>query len=167
MLKKSRYAILLIALLILTGCGNVHNAVKPNTNVAGQYQQATIQPIIVSSTDKKAEVLALHEEWKKLAEDKLRQLLAQKKITETDNAKASIVCHIEAEYGNRALRYFVGFGAGAGHVTVTIEMKDPDGKVLYSGSSKADLAIGVFGGDMKATAKKAIEAAVTEFGAHI
>lgn len=160
-------ALFSLTLLTLSGCGGIHNVVNTSSNTAGQYRQLAVLPVELSSTDTSPQVVALHEEWKKFAADQIQQLLAVKGITAADQGETGIVCHIEVAYGNRALRYFVGFGAGAGHVTVAIEMKGAGGKVLYSGTSKADLAIGAFGGDMKDTVRKTIQAAVKEFGSHL
>jgi hypothetical protein len=121
----------------------------------------------VVSKEQNPDALSLNAQWKTMATDELQSLLVSKNIAASSNGQATVGCRIEVAYGNRALRYFVGFGAGAGHMRVTIELKDSTGTVRYAANSEADLAIGAFGGDMSQVARKTIQAAVKEFAAHL
>lgn len=49
--------------------------------------------------------------------------------------------------GNRALRYLVGFGAGAAKSHIETTLVDLQGKALGTVSTEAVLAMGAFGGD--------------------
>ena len=102
-----------------------------------------------------------------MAIEELQSFFANKKIAVASDAPATVLCRIEVTYGNRALRYFVGFGAGAGHIQVTVELQDKTGRILYATDSKADLAVGVFGGDMAQVVRNTIQAAVKEFGSRL
>jgi hypothetical protein len=56
----------------------------------------------------------------------------------------------ELEPGNRALRYFVGFGAGAAKAQVEINLRDCNAKqVRYKSSDRQVGFMGGFGGDSK------------------
>ena len=56
----------------------------------------------------------------------------------------------ELDPGNRALRYLVGFGAGATKVQVETEIKDSKTKQLYfMAYDRRSAAFGAFGGDSK------------------
>ena len=57
---------------------------------------------------------------------------------------------IDVQYGNRALRYTVGFGAGKGHVRSTLVVDDGAKQEKYRSGADSDLAIGGFGGDIGA-----------------
>lgn len=50
--------------------------------------------------------------------------------------------------GNRALRMFVGFGAGKGKMGFSTELKDKSGKSLGSISTESELKMGFFGGSL-------------------
>jgi len=128
------------------------------------FKQVTLLPVEVSSTEQDPDALDLNEQWKKLATDELQSLLASKNIEVSSHGPATVGCRIEIVYGNGALRYFIGFGAGAGHIQVRVELKDSDGTVRYATASKADLAMGLGGGDMSHVAQNAIQKAVKEFG---
>ena len=71
---------------------------------------------------------------------------------------------IDLAYGNRALRYWVGFGAGKGSVDSVLTVIDPmtrDEKLRVV--AKSDLAIGGFGGDMEKVLKKNIKLLVEQY----
>lgn len=57
----------------------------------------------------------------------------------------------ELDPGNQALRYFVGFGAGAAKVQIETVVKDPQNKQAYfMVSDRRAAAMGAFGGNSKA-----------------
>jgi hypothetical protein len=71
---------------------------------------------------------------------------------------------IDLEYGNRAFRYWLGFGAGKGSVDSRLTVIDPitrDEKL--HAVAESDLAIGGFGGDMENVLKKNIKLLVQQF----
>lgn len=153
--------------LALSACGAVHNRViTPPDNLA-VLKQVTLLPVEVMSKEQNPDALSLNAQWKTMAADELQSLLVSKNLAVSSNGQATVGCRIEVTYGNRAVRYFVGFGAGAGHMRVTIELKDSMGTVRYAANSEADLAVGLFGGDMAQVARKTIQAAVKEFAAQL
>jgi hypothetical protein len=151
----------------LYACGAVHNSVTTQPQNIPALEQVNVLPVEVSSKEQNPDALSLNDQWEKMATDELRSLLDSKKITEAANSDTTVGCRIDVVYGNRALRYFVGFGAGSGHMSVTIELKDKQGTVLYAINSEADLAMGAGGGDMSAVASKTIKEAVKEFGSRL
>lgn len=50
--------------------------------------------------------------------------------------------------GNRALRMFVGFGAGKGTMEIVTSLTDKNGKILGSVTTQASLRMGFFGGSL-------------------
>ena len=154
--------------LTLSACGGVHNVVTKQPSGIDSIKLVTVAPVEVTSKEQNTDALSLNAQWKRMAEDELQSLLTSKKIaTSSNNSQATVVCRINVVYGNRALRYWVGFGAGSGSLTVTIELKDKSGNVQYATDSKADLAVGAFGGDISDVARKAIQTAVKEFGSRL
>lgn len=159
-------AVLIIGFL-LSACGGVHNTVSRQPDAVGVIKTVTILPIEATSKEQNADALALNAEWQAMAETELKTLLNNRKISVTSDAQTSISCRINTVYGSRALRYWVGFGAGKGSLEITIELKDSSGVVKYATVTKADLAIGAFGGSMSKVARKAIQGAVAEFGSRL
>ena len=65
---------------------------------------------------------------------------------------------IDIVYGNRAARYFIGFGAGKGTMRSVLTVKDKaTGKIVYSATGASDLTIGAFGGSMESVIKNGID----------
>jgi len=159
----------LITIMVLScalyACGTVHHRVAAPPQNVSAVKQVKLLPVEVSSKENNPDALALNEQWKKIASNELQALLDVKKITVTDSGEATVGCFIDVVYGSRAMRYLVGFGAGAGHMNVALELKDKQGAVLYATDSKADLGAGAFGGDMSEVARNTIEEAVKKFGA--
>ncbi len=104
-----------------------------------------------------------------MAKYELQSMLASKQIAISPDAQETVLCHIRVKYGNSALRSWVGFGAGEGNLTVTIELKDQNGHVQYATKSKAVLAMSATagGGDMSFVVRKTIRTAIKEFGSRL
>lgn len=156
-----------VVALALSACAGVHSMVMTQPVRIGELKPVTQHPVTVSSKEQTPEALSLNEQWKKMAAEELQSLLVSKNIASSSNGQATVECSIDVVYGNRALRYWVGFGAGSGHIHVTIELKDNSGTVRYATKSDADLSVGVFGGDMSGAVRKTIRAAVKEFGSRL
>ena len=151
----------------LYACGGAHHKIATPPQNIPTLKQVKILSVEVNSEEDSADALSLNEQWKKLATDELQTLLASKSIMVMDDCDLTVGCRIDVAYGNRALRYIVGFGAGKGHMSVIVELKDKHGSVLYATNSEADLAMGAFGGDMSQVAKNTIVEAIKEFGARL
>jgi Domain of unknown function (DUF4410) len=161
-----RASIVFVA-LTLSACGGIHSVVTKQPSGITGIKAVTVAPVEVASHEQNVDAVALNAQLKKVAEDELRSHLASKNIAVSATSQATVVGRINVVYGNRALRYWVGFGAGAGSLTITIELKDRSGNVQYATETKSDLAVGMFGGDMSAVARSAIQAAVKEFGSKL
>lgn len=162
-----RIGVVITAALFLSACGHVHSRATTQPDGLVVVKEVTSVSVDVTSEEQNPDALELNRQWKNMATDELRTMLGSKKIAISDTGDASVECRIEVVYGNRALRYFVGFGAGTGHFRVIVELKNKQGKVLYSTLSEADLSVGAFGGSMSNVAHDAIKAAVKEFGSRL
>ena len=75
---------------------------------------------------------------------------------------------IDMIYGSRVLRGVVGFGAGSGHSTVTINLIDPQSKeIKFSTTEKENLSMGFFGGSMNGVVKRSIQESIQKFVAEL
>ncbi len=59
--------------------------------------------------------------------------------------------------GDRAVRYFVGLGAGEGHVVLVVDVKDPRGATVFHGRLRGYVAAGAFGGSAHDSLKAAAQ----------
>ena len=149
----------------LTACGMAHTSVTTPASNLTAVKQVALRPVQVSSAEQNADAAALNEEFRQMALSELQSLMASKGIVTSPTADSKVGCNIDVTYGNRALRYFVGFGAGAGHVKIHTEMTDGSGAVRYATNTEADLAVGGFGGDMSSVVRDAVRDAMKEFSA--
>lgn len=85
-------------------------------------------------------------EINKKLEAKINEQLKKQNIAFGD--ELIISCEILTyDEGNRALRYFIGFGAGAAKSSALVKLSDKNGKNLGDFSVDASMAMGIFGGD--------------------
>ena len=71
---------------------------------------------------------------------------------------------VDLVYGNRAARYFGGFGAGKGSVDSVLSVMDPSTKVVkFKAVSESDLSMGAFGGDMQSVLKSNIKELIKQY----
>lgn len=78
----------------------------------------------------------------------------------------ALVFSIDANvrYGNRALRWAVGFGAGAGGVASALTVSDEaTGGIVYKATAESDLAMGGAGGDMGSVFRKNLDELLTQY----
>jgi len=102
---------------------------------------------------------------------KLKNIIEEKKykliLTELEsnsNGTLSLKLDIDINYGNKALRYFVGYGAGKGTIHSDLKVIDKaTGKIKFHADSKSELKIGAFGGDMKKVIKKNIDILLNKY----
>ena len=158
-----RLAIILSLSIMVAACGGIQSKVIANNGSAANAKALELAPIQVSSREQTADAQNYNREWEKLAQEELQGMMQDKGITNSTNGEGSIECKIKIVYGNKALRYFVGYGAGSGSVEVTLALRDNAGNVQYATTTNSKLAMGAWGGDMKATAQKTIQAAIDDF----
>lgn len=71
---------------------------------------------------------------------------------------------VDVHYGSRALRYWVGFGAGKGYATITIKGIDKStNEEKYSDETSIELSMGGFGGSVEAMIKNEIAVMIKKF----
>ncbi|GAB1266190.1 hypothetical protein NBRC116493_34730 [Aurantivibrio infirmus] len=169
-------ALLLLASLLtmLVGCGSVHT----RTDIAGesldQYKIAYIVEPKVYSMEEAAETnKALQDKlwsWKSFAQKDLESYFhgnGYKVVFDLPNVYTQEIMMVDLDvnvkYGNRALRYWVGFGAGAGSVDSVLKIMDLEsGEELFKAVAESDLSVGRYGGDVGAVVKKNIQALVNQ-----
>jgi hypothetical protein len=85
-------------------------------------------------------------------------------VTEAPSETGALILEgtiIEYEPGSRALRYFVGFGAGKAFATVQLRAIDKATKEeIFRGNIAAEQAMGVFGGSFDEVIQKLVEESV-------
>lgn len=125
---------LILTTFTILGCGTPHIS---DEYLSVDYTTTKYSSANVSCDD--------GEENKKL-ENYIRTYLQKENIQLGDNLL--IKCKfISYDAGNRALRYWVGFGAGSGHSDISVELFNSENQKVSSFRVKADLSVGAFGGN--------------------
>lgn len=120
----------------------------------GKYQNVEVAPFTAQS-----DVKITPEQLKALTDSVVKELQDTKKFkqvlhegeTPTDPSAPTLKISgevVKFKAGNRAKRYFVGFGAGKSKVIANVKYMDRGtGKMLAEHTSDGDVFMGVFGGD--------------------
>jgi hypothetical protein len=150
----------ILAVIVATtivGCGTPH--LRPQSSAATDLPaSAYIGRVTVSSQEEAAksnvELQAKMQGWETEARWRLLQALTTKGYHVVTEAPAQVSTtliwnlDVDVQYGNRATRYLVGFGAGKGSVHSTLVIDDGAESERYRSGVDSDLDIGVFGGDI-------------------
>jgi len=151
-----RILTVMVATVVL-GCGATHQ--RPQEKFApGLSTGAYIGRVTVTSKEEAAKsneaLQKKMRDWEGFARSRLQEGLTARGyqvVTEPPApGSAALIWNLDVDvrYGNRALRYVVGFGAGKGHVHSALVVQDDAKQTKYRSGADSDLSIGVFGGDI-------------------
>ena len=144
---------------LLYACGTAHVKTDVAAQDLHQYANIFIQDVRVYSNEASAKNNAPLQEklkgWQSYTRGQLETYVNSSKFTlvqSLDDIKVDtllIDLDVNVKYGNRALRWAVGFGAGKGGVDSTLTVKDAKtGEVKYKAYADSDLSGGGAGGDI-------------------
>ena len=144
---------------LLHACGIAHVKTEVVAQDIDQYTNIFIQDVRVYSNEASAKNnVPLQEKlksWESYSRGQIESYINASKFTlvkSLDDTKSDtllIDLDVNVKYGNRALRWAVGFGAGGGGVDSTLTVKDAKtGEVKYRGHADSDLSVGIAGGDI-------------------
>ncbi len=158
----------------VTGCGKAHfKTIKEATDLSA-YNDIYVSNTVISSHEQEENFQALNVEFAQFYKDEVVNAVAQKSQYSLIEAPASSAASLVIEssiniiYGSRALRYWVGFGAGKGSVVINMKLKDAAAsEVMFELESKSDLSVGAFGGSMDKVIKNSIKKIVRQFVAKL
>ena len=154
----------------IAGCGKAHfQTIKEVTDLS-KYNEIYVPNTVVSSDEQKEKLNALNVEFAQLSKNEIVNALTQKSryrlIEELDSSSSPLVVEttIHIVYGSRALRYWVGFGAGKGSVVINMKLKESlSNEIKFELESKSNLSVGLFGGSMDKVIKNSIKKIVSQF----
>ena len=172
-----RLPLLTLFLTGLYGCGVAHVKTQVAAEDWQNYRSAYIKDVRVYSEEAAAvsnEALQTKMAgWQAQSLRQITQFLERSRLNllpeppaQPDNTLA-VEIDTNVRYGNRALRYFVGFGAGKGTVNSTLSVTDAEsGETKFQAESESSLSVGIGGGDMgrvlESNVEKLIEQLNTE-----
>ena len=166
--------VLSLGVVTLSGCGAAHVRTDTASADIHQYEKVFISEVDVHSQEESAqdnaELQANMDEWEIFARGELESYVNDSHyqlLTDPPGAtdKALIInLDIDIVYGSRALRYWVGFGAGKGSVDSVLTVSDNQtGEQKFRAMAESDLSVGGFGGDMEKVLKKNVSELVDQY----
>jgi hypothetical protein len=162
-MKANKFTSRLMAgcVLLLQACGAPHIRPAVMTDDIGQYAEAYIANVEVTSVEQNIDSLEANKRTKDYATQNLEKVIkaAGYKLVAVSTAPAKGVLafnlNFRVVYGSRSARYWGGFGAGKGSVNSTLEIRDSLTKeIKYSVQGASDLSVGGFGGSMEDTIRE-------------
>jgi hypothetical protein len=158
----------------LTGCGKVHVRKEVESSDLDLYKKVYITDVRVYSEEKSAqtnqELQSKIQEWKVFARNEMESYVKGSRYElmstpPTEKEKVLLVdLDIKIAYGNKALRYWVGFGAGSGGVDSKLTVTDNrSGEKKFVAVGESDLSIGAFGGNMEEVIRSNIKNLIAQY----
>lgn len=162
----------LLTIISFYGCSVTH--VQPGVQAPDltSYKAVRIGEVKVYSLEPNAEdnepLQELMTGWQAYSQDQLRNYVERSNLQlTTDGATADTLLldlDVNVQYGNRALRWAVGFGAGKGGVYPELTAKDANtGEVKYDAKAHADMLGGPAGGDIGELLKLKVQKLIEHF----
>lgn len=154
----------------VVGCGRVGvNTIQGLKDISNYNKIYVVDPD-VSSKEQEEKHIASNAEYTQFARDTMINALKEKgtfsllESLSSSPDSLAVETKIDLRYGNRAMRYMVGFGAGSGSIVCNLKLKDiSSGEIKLEMESHSTLAVGAFGGSMGAVIEANIKKAVDEF----
>lgn len=171
--QSTRLLFLLIVFLFLHGCSTAHIKVDIHEKNLKGYENILIQGVRVYSNEAAAKNNAPLQEklknWELFSRNQLEEYAINsnynliKSLDRVDGKTLLIDLDVNVQYGNRALRWAVGFGAGKGGVYSVLTVKDSTGEIKYKAQADSDLSMGGAGGDIGAVLEKNIKKLIKQY----
>ena len=163
-----------VCIFILTACGTAHVRTEKVTTDLHDYNFIYIDKVDVHSQEKSAasnkDLQKKMIEWEKFARTELESYVHKSRYelskSKSENQLVTLFVNLDVDlvYGNRAARYFGGFGAGKGSVDSILTVVDPStNDVKFHAVSESDLSMGAFGGDMQGVLKSNIKKLIQQY----
>ncbi|MCF7520711.1 DUF4410 domain-containing protein [Neisseria sp. ZJ106] len=149
-MSKLKILFITLGILAMTACTSTRTLVQADNAAPTQYNYQ----IVDEGSQQNPELNAINTYFERVLDNQLRRHINQDQPVDTE-----IKYKIIYNKGNRALRYFVGFGAGKARADIKVKVistkAGEKGKVLATFTTQATLSIGAFGGNPKNVVKNA------------
>ena len=171
-------------LLLLSACSSGPVKTQTEAEDLDRYRNAYVADVVVRSTESTANAQKENREVEQFARAELKRIIEESRyrylparpasassraegdaraLSELDDTLA-VSLDMNITWGNRAVRYLVGFGAGKGRISSTLTVKDATtGAVKYRSSKDSMLAMGLFGGSMEPVVRENIAGLLAEY----
>jgi hypothetical protein len=169
-IQKIAIGLVCVFIINFVGCGGTSVRTIQGPKDISNYNKIYVADPDVSSVEQEEKHIASNAEYTQFARDTIINTLKEKgtfsliESLSSSPGSLSVETKIDLRYGNRAMRYMVGFGAGSGSIVCNLKLKDiSSGEIKLEMESNSTLAIGAFGGSMGAVIEANIKKTVREF----
>ncbi|MCP5007080.1 MAG: hypothetical protein GY941_24520 [Planctomycetes bacterium] len=160
--------------VFLYGCGAAHIKTDMQSPDLRLYEKFYIRDVKVYSNEPNAKTnIKLQrkmEYWASFTRKELEGYIRESHYSLVDSvgteSEKVLIADIDVNvvYGNRALRWAVGFGAGKGGVDSLLTVNDAQtGKIKFKATSDSDLSMGGAGGDIDDVLKGNIRKLIDQY----
>jgi hypothetical protein len=148
---------LIIFTTFLFGCSSLKINTEVEASNFDRYENVYVRDVKVYSNEKNAagnKALQVKiSEWKGFVREELNAYVNSSEFNTVDASKGAetlvIDMDVEVVYGNRFLRWFVGFGAGRGQVDTVLTVTDAETqKIKFKAVANSEVRGGGGGGDV-------------------
>jgi hypothetical protein len=178
---------------MLTACSSGPVRTETRADDLNRYRNAYIADVVVRSTENSANAQEENRKVEEFARAELQRIIEASRyrylparpastaaaeageqsgahndnggsVTDELARTLAVSLSMDITWGNRALRYLVGFGAGQGRISSALTVKDAaTGAVKYRSSKDSMLAMGLFGGSMEPIVRENIAGLLAEY----
>jgi len=158
----------------LFGCGVAHVKTEVQSSNMETYKNVIIENVKVYSNETAAKKnIALQEKlkkWELYSRTQLENHINSSKYTllksVSEDAEETLLLDLDVNvrYGNQALRWVIGFGAGKGGVDSVLTLKDAkNDEIKYKAHADSDLSMGPAGGSIESVLKENINELIKQY----
>ncbi len=158
-MRNIRIVLFLLLFSLLYGCGTAHIRTDIQLQDLDRYKNVLIQDVKVYSNEAAAKTnMPLQKklkDWELYSRGQLEECITSSRYRLIESLEGVgdetlvVSLDVNVQYGNRALRWAVGFGAGKGGVVSRLTIRDAKtGEVKYKSQANSDLSMGGAGGDI-------------------
>lgn len=165
---------LAVSVVLLSACGTAHVRTDKVASDLHSYNNVFIQKVDIYSNEEAAKTNTQLQnkmvEWEAFARTELENYVQRSNyslLTSKDQiTERTLIVDLDVDlvYGNRAARYFGGFGAGKGSVDSVLTVIDHQTSDLkFKATAESELSMGAFGGDMQGVLKSNIKKLIQQY----
>ncbi len=155
----------------LSACASTKQAAFSSADDVKLYKFVQLSDLAIASDDATEGANEANERIKSYYKDAIAKAVStsNRSVVSAANVPAQekvlvIDGRLDVHYGSRALRYFVGFGAGKGSATITLTARDgAGGQEKYKDVRTVELKMGAFGGSFEDMIKAGIGEQIEQF----
>lgn len=162
-----------LAIALISACATTNQTSFLSSNDVKLYHLVHVSELSISSDQSTDGVNEANERIKSFYKEEMSKAISANKKSALPSSFADsppdekilvVDSSLDVDYGSRALRYWVGFGAGKGNATLTLTARDKGtGEEKYNDVRTVELLMGEFGGSFEKMIKARMGEQIQQF----